>query len=72
MIKLLSAFFSVLEQIGQYFSNKQLIDAGKAESTLSQIEEVEKRVELAEKVLATPDADRDKRLRGRFSRKDSE
>lgn len=68
MLGFLKALLSVFSQIATYFSNKQLIDAGKAEKTVQQVQEVEKNVELAKQANTVPDVERTERLRNRFDR----
>ena len=65
---MLKALLSLLAAVAGFFRDKQLIDAGKAEQTVSAIKEVERHVEQAEAAARTPDPVRDKRLRDRFNR----
>lgn len=68
MFRLFSTFFGFLERLGTYLTNKQLIDAGRAEQANAEIVEVQKRVEEAKAAVATPDPVRDERLRGKYDR----
>jgi predicted RecB family endonuclease len=68
MFKLFSALFGFLERLGAYFTNKQLIDAGKAEQANEAVKEVQKRVEKAEAAVSTPDPVRDERLHSKYDR----
>ena len=68
MLQFLSAFASIFKAIAEYFQQKQLIDAGKAEETVKQIEVVQEHVEQAKVVDSTPDPVRDERLQNRFDR----
>jgi hypothetical protein len=68
MLKLFSALFGFLDKLAQYFTTRQLMDAGKAEKTVEQVQEVETRVEQAERAVRTVDPERTDRLRNRFDR----
>lgn len=68
MLKLFSSLFGFLQKLGEYFTNRQLMDAGRAEQANEAVKEVQKRVEQAEAAVATPDPVRDERLRSRFDR----
>ena len=68
MFNLFSALFGFLERLGAYLTNKQLIDAGKAEQANAEVVEVQKRVEEAKAAVATPDPVRDERLRRKYDR----
>jgi hypothetical protein len=68
MLRLLSAFFSLLDRIGKYFADRQLMDAGRAEQAVEAVHEVETRVEAADRAIAVPDAARTERLRNKYDR----
>ena len=65
---MLKALLGLLAALADYFRDKQLIDAGKAEQANEATKEVERRVEQAQDAVRVPDADRDERLRNRFDR----
>lgn len=68
IIGLLRSLFGLLDKIGGWFANQQLIDAGKAEQAAQEAEKVEQHVEQAQAAVAVPDPVRDKRLSDRFDR----
>ena len=68
MLGFLKALLSLVNTISAYFSNRQLIDAGKAEKTVQDVAEVERHVEQAKDAVTIPDAPRTERLRNRFDR----
>jgi hypothetical protein len=68
MLGALKALLSLVNLVAAYFTNRQLLDAGKAEQIVKNTVEVEKRVEQAENAVTVPDAERDDRLRNRFDR----
>jgi len=72
MLKLLSALFSLLDRIGKYFADKQLIDAGKAERAVEEVHEVQARVEAANSAAVTSDPVRTERLRNKYDRSRSQ
>ena len=59
MLKALSALFSLLNKIGEYFANKQLIDAGGAKQREADAKEAESHVQQAQAAVGIPDAARD-------------
>lgn len=67
---MLKFLFGFLSAVADYFRNKQLIDAGKAEQEVKDLREVEAHVEQANKAMSVADPVRDKRLRKRFDRSD--
>lgn len=66
MVAFLTALFGILSRIGQYFAQKQLIDAGKAEQQVQEQAKVEDHVQQAHDAVTIPDAPRTERLRNRF------
>lgn len=68
MLGFFKALLGVISYLSQYFTNKQLIDAGKAEKTIQDIQEVERRVDQANDATTVADPERDERLRNRFDR----
>lgn len=66
MLKLLGVLFDILDKVGQYLANKQLLDAGKAQQQVVVDEKVEANVEQAKEAVTVPDAARTERLRARF------
>lgn len=68
MLAFLKSLFSLFGKVAEYFANRQLIEAGKAEKTVQEIQEVEKHVEEAKTAITVPDPARDERLRNRFDR----
>lgn len=52
--------------MGQYFAQKQLLDAGRAEQQVQEQAKVEDHVQQARDAVTIPDADRTERLRNRF------
>lgn len=68
MLGFLKALLALIGQLASYFTNKQLIDAGKAEKTVQDVAEVEKHVEQANAAVTVPDAARTERLRNRFDK----
>jgi hypothetical protein len=61
-----AALLELLNRVGQYLQNKQLLDAGKAEQQVIVQEQVEANVKKADDAAAVPDAERTQRLRQRF------
>lgn len=68
MLRAIKVFLEFLLKLGEYFTRKQLIDAGKAEQAAAASTEVERRVEEANSAIATADPIRTERLRKRFDR----
>lgn len=68
MLGFLKGFLALFNTLASYFANKQLIDAGKAEQTVTEVAKVEEHVQKAENAVRTPDAVRDDRLRNKFDR----
>lgn len=65
---MLKFLLGILSALADYFRNKQLIDAGKAEQELAARKEIDAHVEKAKDAVRVPDAARDERLRNRFDR----
>ncbi len=66
MLNFLSALAGALRWLGQYFAQKQLLDAGAAKQQVEAQQEIEANVVKANDAVAVPDAARTKRLRSRF------
>jgi hypothetical protein len=56
----------LLNRVGQYFANQQLLDAGKAEQKVQAQEQVETHVKAAHDAVTVADGPRTERLRSRF------
>lgn len=65
---MLKFLFGFLSAVADYFRDKQLIDAGKAEQELADRKEVDAHVKQAEDAVRVPDAARTERLQNRFDR----
>lgn len=65
---MLRLLLGLLSALADYFRNRQLIEAGKAEQAAEAVKEVEARVEQARDVDAAADLARTERLRSRFDR----
>lgn len=68
LLGFLKSLFGLFEKIGTYLTNRQLIEAGKAERTVEAVKEVEAHVAEAERASTVVDAPRTERLRNRFDR----
>ena len=68
MIAFLSKLFGLLRAVARLFADRQLIEAGRAAEAAAAKQEIERRVEQAEAVVAAIDPIRDERLRRRFDR----
>ena len=66
MIKLLSSLLSLLDRLWAAWNDNKLRQQGRQEAVKEAEDEVQRQVDLAQHVAATPDADRDQRLRSRF------
>ena len=64
----LKALLGLLGSIFDLFRDRQLIEAGRAEQAQADQAKVEANVAAAEAAVATPDPQRDERLRNRFDR----
>ena len=61
-----NALLGLLNRVGQYLQNKQLLDAGKAEQQVAAQTQVISNVKKANDAVTVPDAKRTERLRKRF------
>ena len=68
MFSWLKPLLGIFTSLAAFFRDRQLIEAGKAEKTVEEVEEVEARVEKAESVARVVDPERTERLRRRFDR----
>jgi len=68
MIRLLTAFFAAIDKLLGLFRDSRLREEGRQQSIKEANDEINRQVELAEHVAATPDPERDERLRDRFDR----
>jgi len=68
VIQLLKQLFGLLQAVGRLFADRQLLEAGQAEQREADMKEVLAREEKANEAVATPDPQRDERLRSRFDR----
>jgi thioredoxin-like negative regulator of GroEL len=64
--KVIAALLDLFDQVGRYLSDRQLIDAGKAENQVKAQSEVEAHVTLAQEATAVPDPARAQRLRDKY------
>lgn len=68
MIKLLSAFFGLIERIFKYFDQQHWKQQGRQETIKEMNNELNRQIELGEAAVSVPDPERDERLRNRFDR----
>lgn len=68
LIGFLKSLFSAVSEFFRYLGDGRLIDAGKAEQSAKQAEEVQNNVKAAQDAISTPDPVRDERLQNRFDR----
>jgi hypothetical protein len=68
MIKLLSSLLSLLDRLWAAWNENKLRQQGRQEAIKEANDEINRQVELAEAAVATPDPERDERLRNRFDR----
>jgi hypothetical protein len=66
VIKLLSSLLSLLDRLWAAWNEHKLRQQGRHEAVKEMADEAQRQVELAQAVAATPDPDRDRRLRARF------
>jgi F0F1-type ATP synthase membrane subunit b/b' len=68
MIKLLSSLLSLLDRLWAAWSENKLRQQGRQEAIKEANDEINRQIELGEAAIATPDRERDERLRNRFDR----
>lgn len=68
MIQLLKQLFGFFGAVGRFLADRQLLESGKAAQREADMKEVIAREDKAESAIATPDPERDERLRNRFDR----
>lgn len=66
MIKILSSLLSLLDRLWAAWTEHKLRQQGRQEAEKEAADEIQRQIDLAQHVAATPDADRDRRLRSRF------
>jgi hypothetical protein len=68
MIKLLSSLLSLLDRLWAAWNENKLRQQGRQEAIKEANDEINRQIELGEAAIATPDPERDERLRDRFDR----
>ena len=68
MIQLLKQLFGFLGAVGRFLADRQLLEAGKMMQREANLKELMDHEDKAKSAVATPDPERDKRLRNRFDR----
>jgi F0F1-type ATP synthase membrane subunit b/b' len=68
MIKLLSSLLSLLDRLWAAWNENKLRQQGRQEAIKEANDEINRQIELGEAAIATPDPERDERLRNRFDR----
>ena len=68
MIKLLSSLLSLLDRLWAAWHENKLRQQGRQEAIKEANDEINRQIELGEAAIATPDPERDERLRDRFDR----
>jgi hypothetical protein len=68
ILSAIARMFAIIDKAMTYFANRKIGKAAVAESTLKQLDEVERRVEEAKAAVSVPDPVRDERLRSKYDR----
>lgn len=68
MLGFFKALLDLLAQVGKYFADRQLLDAGKAQQQVENTKEEVRREQKAQDAVSIPDAARSERLRNKYDR----